>query len=54
MAFAQLGPFRFSGPVAWWLWRMVYLSKILSLEKRIRVAVDWMLDAFAPRDISEF
>ena len=53
MAFAQLGPFRFSGPVAWWLWRTIYLGKILSLEKRIRVAVDWTLDAFAPRDISE-
>lgn len=54
MAFAKVGPFCFSGPFAWWLWRTIYLGKILSLEKRIRVAVDWTLDAFAPRDISEF
>ncbi len=54
MAFAQIGPFRFSGPIAWWLWRTVYLGKILTLEKRLRVAMDWTLDLFAPRDISEF
>lgn len=54
MAFAQIGPLRFSGPFAWWLWRTIYLGKIFSLEKRIRVAVDWTIDSFAPRDISEF
>lgn len=54
MACAQLGPFRFSGPLAWWLWRTIYLGKILSPEKRIRVALDWTIDSFAPRDISEF
>lgn len=54
MAFAQIGPFCFSGPLAWWLWRTIYLGKIVSMEKRIRVAIDWTFDAFTPRDISEF
>lgn len=53
-AFAEVGPFRFKGAFAWWLWRTVYLSKIISMEKRIRIAIDWTLDLFRPRDISEF
>ncbi len=54
MAFAEIGPFKFSGPFAWWLWRTIYLGKILSLDKRIRIAVDWTIDSFSSRDISEF
>ncbi|MEK7649101.1 MAG: NAD(P)/FAD-dependent oxidoreductase [Patescibacteria group bacterium] len=54
MACAEIGPFKISGPFAWWLWRTIYLGKILSFEKRIRITVDWTIDSFAPRDISEF
>ena len=35
---------RFSGFVAWWLWRTIYLSKLPRLEKKVRVALDWTLD----------
>jgi len=41
-----------SGFWAWVLWRNVYLSKIPSLEKRIRVLIDWTADLFFGRDIS--
>ena len=41
-----------SGFWAWALWRNVYLSKIPSLEKRIRVVIDWTVDLFFGRDIS--
>lgn len=34
----------FSGFLAWWLWRTIYLSKLPRLEKKIRVAIDWTLD----------
>ena len=34
----------FSGFIAWWLWRTVYLSKLPRLEKKVRVAMDWTLD----------
>ena len=43
--------FRFSGFFAWWLWRTVYLLKLPSLERKVRVAFDWTLDLFFPRDM---
>ena len=50
-AAAQIGRLKFSGFFAWWLWRTVYLLKLPSLEKKIRVATDWTVDLFFPRDI---
>ncbi|MCR4278646.1 MAG: NAD(P)/FAD-dependent oxidoreductase [bacterium] len=44
----------FSGAFAWWLWRTIYLSKIISIRKRIKVALDWTFNLFSPRDISRF
>lgn len=41
-----------SGFWAWLIWRSVYLSKISSGEKKIRVLLDWMIDLFFNRDIS--
>lgn len=41
---------RMSGLLAWGLWRGVYLGKLPGLEKKIRVAADWTLDLFFPRD----
>lgn len=42
----------FSGFLAWWLWRTVYLSKLPRLEKKIRVALDWTLDLFFTKDFA--
>ncbi|MCI0398151.1 MAG: NAD(P)/FAD-dependent oxidoreductase [Chloroflexi bacterium] len=42
---------RFSGLLAWLLWRGVYLGKLPGLEKKVRVLLDWLLDIFFPRDI---
>jgi NADH dehydrogenase len=42
---------KFSGFLAWFMWRTVYLSKLPGLEKKVRVALDWTLDLFFPRDI---
>jgi NADH dehydrogenase len=50
-ACAEIYGLKFSGLFAWWLWRMVYLGKLPSLEKRVRVALDWIVDIFFPRDI---
>jgi len=41
-----------SGFWAWLLWRNVYLSKIPTLDKKIRVLLDWEIDLFFDRDIS--
>lgn len=50
-AVAELRGWRFSGFFAWFLWRTVYLSKLPGLEKKVRVALDWGVDLFFPRDI---
>lgn len=50
-AVAEVLGFRFSGFFAWWLWRTVYLLKLPGLERKVRVALDWTLDLFFPRDI---
>jgi NADH dehydrogenase len=44
----------FSGFVAWWLWRTIYLSKLPRLEKKIRVAIDWTLDLVFTKDFVQF
>ena len=50
-AAAQIRGIRFSGLLAWFLWRSIYLSKLPGMEKKIRVALDWGIDLFFPRDI---
>ncbi|MFA7286600.1 MAG: NAD(P)/FAD-dependent oxidoreductase [Patescibacteria group bacterium] len=42
-----------SGAFAWWLWRTVYLSKLVGTANKIRVAIDWTLNLFYTRDTSE-
>jgi NADH:ubiquinone reductase (H+-translocating) len=44
----------FSGFIAWWLWRTIYLSKLPRLEKKIRVAIDWTLDLIFTKDFVQF
>jgi NADH dehydrogenase len=43
---------KFSGFVAWWLWRTVYLIKLPRLEKKVRVAFDWTIDLFFAKDFA--
>ena len=44
----------FSGFLAWWLWRTIYLSKLPRFEKKLRVALDWSLDLLFSKDIVQF
>ncbi|MGB2914379.1 MAG: NAD(P)/FAD-dependent oxidoreductase, partial [Pyrinomonadaceae bacterium] len=41
---AQIFGYNFSGFIAWWLWRTIYLMKLPRFEKKLRVAIDWTLD----------
>jgi NADH dehydrogenase len=41
----------FSGFIAWWLWRTVYLIKLPRIEKKLRVALEWTLDLFFTKDM---
>ena len=44
---------KFSGFIAWWLWRSVYLLKLPRLAKKLRVVIAWTLDLFFGRDITQ-
>jgi NADH dehydrogenase len=50
-AAAEIRGRRFSGLLAWFMWRGIYLSKLPGLEKKLRVLLDWAIDLFFPRDI---
>jgi NADH dehydrogenase len=50
-AVAEIKGFKFSGFFAWFLWRSIYLAKLPGLDRKLRVALDWALDLFFPRDI---
>ena len=50
---AQIFGMRFSGFVAWWLWRGVYLSKLPARSKKLRVAIKWAFDLLFPREIEQ-
>jgi NADH:ubiquinone reductase (H+-translocating) len=45
---------KFSGFLAWWIWRTIYLSKLPRFEKKLRVALDWTLDLLFSKDIVQF
>ena len=53
-AVAEIGRFKFSGFIAWWMWRTIYLSKLPGIERKLRVLIDWTLDLFFTRDITLF
>lgn len=40
-----------SGFVAWFLWRSYYLLRLPSVERRLRVAIDWTLELFLGHDV---
>ena len=51
LPFARRRSIRFSGLLAWFMWRGIYLSKLPGLERKIRVLMDWTIELFFPRDI---
>ena len=51
LPFTRRVSMRFSGLLAWFMWRGIYLAKLPGLERKIRVLVDWTIELFFPRDI---
>jgi NADH:quinone reductase (non-electrogenic) len=51
-AVAEMLGMRISGFLAWLLWRGVYLFKLPTWSRRIKVALDWTWDVLFPRDLS--
>jgi NADH:quinone reductase (non-electrogenic) len=44
---------KFSGFIAWWFWRSVYLMKLPGLAKKLRVMASWTLDLFFGQEIEQ-
>ncbi|MGC3991770.1 MAG: FAD-dependent oxidoreductase [Chthoniobacteraceae bacterium] len=53
-AVAEIMGVKFSGILAWLMWRTIYTMKLPGIEKKLRVVIDWTLDLFFPRDITLF
>jgi NADH dehydrogenase len=51
-AVAEMFGMRISGFLAWLMWRGVYLFKLPTWSRRIKVALDWAWDVLFPRDLS--
>ncbi|MGH9966507.1 MAG: NAD(P)/FAD-dependent oxidoreductase [Pyrinomonadaceae bacterium] len=51
---ARIMGIHFSGFIAWWMWRTIYLSKLPRFEKKVRVALDWTLDLLFSKDLVQF
>src|SRR5204862_4255402 len=51
---ARIMGVNFSGFVAWWLWRTIYLMKLPRFEKKVRVALDWAVDLLFSKDLVQF
>ena len=50
---ASMFGFKFSGFIAWWMWRSVYLMKLPRIVKKLRVMMAWTLDLLFGRDIEQ-
>jgi NADH dehydrogenase len=50
---AEIYRLRFSGLLAWFLWRAVYLLKIPTFSRKLNVVVDWTWDIFFKPNIVE-
>lgn len=51
-AVAMVMGLRFSGLLAWFMWRSVYLMKLPGLDRKLRVMAEWTFELFFPRDIN--
>jgi NADH dehydrogenase len=50
---AEILGFRFSGFLAWLMWRTIYLGKLPRFEKKLQVALHWTMDLFFPKDLTQ-
>jgi NADH dehydrogenase len=48
---AEIYGVKFSGIIAWFLWRAVYFMKMPTLSRKLGIAVDWLMDAFFPHNL---
>ncbi len=51
-AAGTIGTVNLYGKFAWFIWRTIYLFKFISWSKKIKIAVDWTIHLFFPRDVT--
>jgi NADH dehydrogenase len=51
-AVASVYGVHFSGLVAWMMWHAIYLAKLPRISNRVRVGIEWTLDALGGRQIA--
>ena len=52
-AVADLSGIKVTGFLAWFIWKTVYMLKLPTLGARFRVLLDWTVELFFERDVSE-
>ncbi len=52
-AAVELMGIRLSGFLAWWIWRTLYLMKLVGFANKVRVMLDWTLDLMMERSIAQ-
>jgi NADH:ubiquinone reductase (H+-translocating) len=52
-AVADLRGLKLHGFPAWLMWKTVYMLKLPTLAQRLRVVLDWTVELFFERDVSE-
>jgi NADH dehydrogenase len=52
-AVADLMGVKLRGFPAWFLWKTIYMLKLPTLATRVRVVLDWTVELFFERDVSE-
>ena len=50
-AVAEVFGIKFSGIIAWFLWRAIYLMKMPGLDRKLRVALDWTSELIFPTEL---
>ena len=52
-AVAEVMGIKMRGIPAWMAWKAIYLMKIPGWDRKVRVAMDWIIDVILPRDIAQ-
>ena len=52
-AVADLMGLKLTGFAAWLPWKTIYMLKLPTLATRVRVVLDWTVELFFERDVSE-
>ena len=52
-AVAQIFGVKVSGLLAWFLWRCIYLMKMPGLNRKVRIATDWLLHLLFPPELTQ-